>query len=152
MIRGIGVPVTTNYDIWKNNPEKVFGVSKDWADKHPKTHIAVVKALIRAGIQRMLVNPFLSVLLRRGEYDHLMQSLPRARLTAHRAAEAEHIGMLIKELMPELEVGAGDQHLIDAMLEVVFLIYLYRDEFAPEVFDRLIERQLDLVANTMTQA
>jgi nitrate/nitrite transport system substrate-binding protein len=49
VIRGIGVPVTTNYDIWKNNPEKVFGVSKEWADKNPKTHVAVVKALIRAG-------------------------------------------------------------------------------------------------------
>jgi nitrate/nitrite transport system substrate-binding protein len=46
---GIGVPVTTNYDIWNNNPEKVFGVSKEWADKHPNTHLAVVKALIRAG-------------------------------------------------------------------------------------------------------
>ncbi|MEZ5507990.1 MAG: ABC transporter substrate-binding protein [Gammaproteobacteria bacterium] len=32
----------------ENNPEKVFGVSKDWADKYPNTHIAVVKALIRA--------------------------------------------------------------------------------------------------------
>lgn len=49
VIRGIGVPVTTNYDIWKNNPEKVFGVANDWAAKHPKTHVAVVKALIRAG-------------------------------------------------------------------------------------------------------
>jgi nitrate/nitrite transport system substrate-binding protein len=49
VIRGIGVPVATNYDIWKNNPEKVFGVSKEWADKHPKTHVALVKALIRAG-------------------------------------------------------------------------------------------------------
>ncbi|MCC5025551.1 MAG: ABC transporter substrate-binding protein [Candidatus Synoicihabitans palmerolidicus] len=47
--KGIGVPVTTNYDIWKNNPEKVFGVSKTWADANPDTHIAVVKALIRAG-------------------------------------------------------------------------------------------------------
>lgn len=46
---GIGVPVTTNYDIWKNNPEKVFGVSKAWDEENPKTHIAVVKALIRAG-------------------------------------------------------------------------------------------------------
>lgn len=49
VIRDIGVPVTTNYDIWKNNPEKVFGVSKEWAEKYPKTHIAIVKALIRAG-------------------------------------------------------------------------------------------------------
>lgn len=49
VIRGIGVPVTTNYDIWKNNPEKVFGVSNEWAAKHEKTHVALVKALIRAG-------------------------------------------------------------------------------------------------------
>jgi len=47
--KGIGVPVTTNYDIWKNNPEKVFGVTKEWSDNHPNTHLAVVKALIRAG-------------------------------------------------------------------------------------------------------
>ena len=47
--KGIGVPVTTNYDIWKNNPEKVFGVTKKWADENPNTMLAVVKALIRAG-------------------------------------------------------------------------------------------------------
>lgn len=47
--KGIGVPVTTNYDIWKNNPEKVFGVTKKWADENPNTHLAVIKALIRAG-------------------------------------------------------------------------------------------------------
>ena len=47
--KGIGVPVTTNYDIWKNNPEKVFGVTKKWADENPETMLAVTKALIRAG-------------------------------------------------------------------------------------------------------
>jgi len=47
--KGIGVPVTTNYDIWKNNPEKVFGVTAEWAAAHPNTHVAVIKALIRAG-------------------------------------------------------------------------------------------------------
>ncbi len=46
---GIGVPVATDYDVQKNNPEKVFGVSKKWADKYPNTLIHVVKALIRAG-------------------------------------------------------------------------------------------------------
>ena len=48
VFKGIGVPVITDYEIWKDNPEKVFGVSKEWADKHPNTHIAVVKAMIRA--------------------------------------------------------------------------------------------------------
>ena len=48
VFKGIGVPVITDYEIWKNNPEKVFGVSQEWADANPNTHIAVVKALIRA--------------------------------------------------------------------------------------------------------
>ncbi|MCG6155175.1 ABC transporter substrate-binding protein [Rubinisphaera sp. ICM_H10] len=47
--KGIGVPVSTNYDIWKNNPEKVFGVTQEWANANPDTMVAVVKALIRAG-------------------------------------------------------------------------------------------------------
>ena len=48
--KGIGVPVIVDDDIWKNNPEKVFGVTKAWAEKNPRTHVAVVKALIRAGM------------------------------------------------------------------------------------------------------
>ena len=47
--KGIGVPVTTNYDIWKNNPEKVFGVTRKFADENPLTLVAMTKALIRAG-------------------------------------------------------------------------------------------------------
>jgi nitrate/nitrite transport system substrate-binding protein len=47
--KGIGVPVVTNYEIYKNKAEKVFGVTKSWADTNPNTHIAVIKALIRAG-------------------------------------------------------------------------------------------------------
>lgn len=49
VFKKIGVPVTTNYDIWKNNPEKVLGVTKAWADAHPQTWLALTKALIRAG-------------------------------------------------------------------------------------------------------
>lgn len=48
VFKGIGVPVITDYHIWKNNPEKVFGVNKAWAEKYPNTHIRLVKALIRA--------------------------------------------------------------------------------------------------------
>jgi nitrate/nitrite transport system substrate-binding protein len=50
VFKGIGVPVITDYEIWKNNPEKVFGVTNDWAAANPNTHLAVVKALIRAAI------------------------------------------------------------------------------------------------------
>lgn len=48
VFKGIGgVPVTTNYDIWKNNPEKVFVMTKKFVEENPNTAIAVTKALIR---------------------------------------------------------------------------------------------------------
>jgi nitrate/nitrite transport system substrate-binding protein len=49
VFKGIGVPVVTDHGIWKFNPEKVFGVTDKWAKENPNTHLAVVKALIRAG-------------------------------------------------------------------------------------------------------
>ena len=50
VFKGIGVPVITDDEIWKNNPEKVFGVTKAFADANPNTVRALTKALIRAGM------------------------------------------------------------------------------------------------------
>jgi nitrate/nitrite transport system substrate-binding protein len=50
VFKGIGVPVITDYEIWKNNPEKVFGMTADFARKNPNTVLALTKALIRAGM------------------------------------------------------------------------------------------------------
>jgi nitrate/nitrite transport system substrate-binding protein len=46
--RGLGVTVATKYAIWNNSPEKVLGVTQDWANAHPATHLALVAALIEA--------------------------------------------------------------------------------------------------------
>jgi nitrate/nitrite transport system substrate-binding protein len=48
VLKDIGVSVITDYEIWKDNPEKVFGVTKKWAEANPNTITAVTKALIRA--------------------------------------------------------------------------------------------------------
>ncbi|HSF92145.1 MAG TPA: CmpA/NrtA family ABC transporter substrate-binding protein [Paracoccaceae bacterium] len=50
VFKGIGVPVITDYEIWKNNPEKVFGMTKEFTLENPQTTLAVTKALIRAAI------------------------------------------------------------------------------------------------------
>ncbi len=55
VFKGIGVPVATNYDIWKNNPEKVFVMTEEFVTTNPNTAVAVTKALIRAG--KWLDNP-----------------------------------------------------------------------------------------------
>ncbi len=49
VFKGIGVPIITNYHIWKNNPEKVFVMTKKFVEENPNTAIAITKALIRAG-------------------------------------------------------------------------------------------------------
>ena len=48
VFKDIGVPVITDYEIWKNNPEKVFGMTKEFTEKYPNTTARVVKAMIRA--------------------------------------------------------------------------------------------------------
>ena len=48
VFKGIGVPVITDYEIWKDNPEKVFGMTREFTQKYPNTTARVVKALIRA--------------------------------------------------------------------------------------------------------
>jgi nitrate/nitrite transport system substrate-binding protein len=48
--KGIGVPVITDADIWKNNPEKVFGITAEFAETNPQTTLALTKALIRAAM------------------------------------------------------------------------------------------------------
>ncbi|NUB45715.1 ABC transporter substrate-binding protein [Fertoebacter nigrum] len=48
--KGIGVPVITDADIWKNNPEKVFGLTAAFVQENPQTTLALTKALIRAAM------------------------------------------------------------------------------------------------------
>ena len=50
VFKGIGVPVITDYDMWKNNPEKVFGITAEFAEENPNTTLALTKALIRAAM------------------------------------------------------------------------------------------------------
>jgi nitrate/nitrite transport system substrate-binding protein len=48
IFKKVGAPIVADYQIWKNNPDKVLGVTKAWADKNPNTHLAIIKALLRA--------------------------------------------------------------------------------------------------------
>ncbi len=47
---GLGRTLITSHDIWNNHPEKVFAVTRTWAQSNPNTHQAVVTALLEACI------------------------------------------------------------------------------------------------------
>ncbi len=48
--RGAGRLAATGAQIAPTAPDKVLGVTADWADQHPATHQALIRAVIRAGI------------------------------------------------------------------------------------------------------
>jgi ABC-type nitrate/sulfonate/bicarbonate transport system substrate-binding protein len=45
---GLGSTIVTSGEIFANRPEKVLGVRREWADTHPETHRAMLRALLRA--------------------------------------------------------------------------------------------------------
>jgi nitrate/nitrite transport system substrate-binding protein len=50
VFKGIGVPVITDDTIFKNGPDKVFGMLKSFADENPNTAAHLTRALIRAAM------------------------------------------------------------------------------------------------------
>ncbi len=45
---GIGEILVGSHEIWRAKPDKVFGVTADWARRHPMTLQALIRALLRA--------------------------------------------------------------------------------------------------------
>lgn len=43
---GAGRIVVSKHQIWNNSPEKVLGVTRDWAERNPNTHLALLCALL----------------------------------------------------------------------------------------------------------
>lgn len=46
---GAGRVLLSGHQIWPNAPEKVLGVTAEWAQQHPDSHAALVRALHHAG-------------------------------------------------------------------------------------------------------
>ncbi|MBX3025200.1 ABC transporter substrate-binding protein [bacterium] len=46
--RGVGRIAITGYELWNNAPEKVFAVTRRFAERNPQTHLAVLRALLEA--------------------------------------------------------------------------------------------------------
>ncbi len=79
---GVGSVVATGYQVWNNAPEKVLGVTQDWHEKHPCTHLRLRLALMRAG-----------------QWLDVTENRPNA---AHILAKKEYLDIPEAELLPSL--------------------------------------------------
>ena len=48
MERQQGITIVQSSEIWPNSPEKVLGVTRQWADRHPQTYTMLIVALLQA--------------------------------------------------------------------------------------------------------
>lgn len=46
--QGVGYQAITTGQLWKDHPEKAFGMRKEWVDKHPKATKALLMAVLEA--------------------------------------------------------------------------------------------------------
>ncbi len=67
---GIGFTAATTQKIWKNHPEKVLGMTGEFAEKNPKTVKALIMAIIEAAqyIDKMENRPHVAEVISRKEY------------------------------------------------------------------------------------
>ena len=83
--QGIGSVVASGYDIWNNAPEKVLGVTTQWHDTNPATHLRLRLAIMEA-CQR-LVSPSereaIAQVMSRQEYLDLSSRFILPSLTGH---------------------------------------------------------------------
>jgi nitrate/nitrite transport system substrate-binding protein len=67
---GVGYTVATSQQIWKNHPEKVLGMTREFAEKNPKTVKALLMALLEACqyIDKMENRPLVAQVLSQKDY------------------------------------------------------------------------------------
>jgi nitrate/nitrite transport system substrate-binding protein len=46
--QGLGWVAITKHELWNNSPEKVLAVTRNWAERFPGTHLALIESLIEA--------------------------------------------------------------------------------------------------------
>ncbi|MGB1109556.1 MAG: nitrate ABC transporter ATP-binding protein [Gammaproteobacteria bacterium] len=92
---GLGRIVTTSHGVWNNHPEKVFGVTRAWANANPNTHTAAVSALLEAcaWIEQPENRGQLCDLLSQGRYVNAPVDVLEASLTGslQRSADADPV-------------------------------------------------------------
>ncbi len=80
---GIGRTLITKYELWNNSPEKVLGVTQEWAEQYPLTHRALLMALLEAA--RWLDQPHhrreAAALIARSRYVHAPEEVVAMSMT-----------------------------------------------------------------------
>jgi two-component system, oxyanion-binding sensor len=92
---GVGRGLIADYEIWNNHPEKVLGVTLEWAEHHPNTHKAMIMALLEAAawIDQPENRPEVVAVLSQERYVNAPQDVVRMSMSGsfHRGFDADPV-------------------------------------------------------------
>jgi nitrate/nitrite transport system substrate-binding protein len=79
---GIGFTAITTQEIWRDHPEKVFGLTQEFAEKNPKTVKALLRALLEASqyIDKLEHRPHVAEVVARPQYINTQKEIILGRL------------------------------------------------------------------------
>jgi nitrate/nitrite transport system substrate-binding protein len=79
---GIGFTAITTQQMWPDHPEKVLGFTAEFADKHPKTVRAIMRAVLEASqyIDRLDNRPHVAEVVARPQYINTQKDIILGRL------------------------------------------------------------------------
>lgn len=99
---GIGRTLITKYEIWNNSPEKVFGVTEEWAEQNPNSHQALLMALLEAS--RWLDEPVnrteVAALIAQSRYVNAPEHIVRMSMTG----SFQYAGNEMPRALPDFNV------------------------------------------------
>jgi nitrate/nitrite transport system substrate-binding protein len=79
---GIGFTAITTQQIWRDHPEKVLGLTEEFAEKHPRTVKALLRALLEASqyIDKLENRPHVAEVVARPQYINTQKEVILGRL------------------------------------------------------------------------
>ena len=119
-LEGVGVTLITGYEIWNNAPEKVLGVTQEWADAHEDEHAKLVQALHQASawIDQAENHPQLMTFLSQPEY----VGVPQTALEYAFAGKVCHPTRQTCRLVPEFAKPYKDKANLPKIQDALWIL------------------------------
>ncbi len=163
LTRACGIAKGTFYTFYRSKEELFMDIleeteaeiKKEIAESLKQTEGSpreVFKDVMLRQFSALKNNPVLSIVLRKDEYTHLLRGLPPERLRQHLENDEDALQAIIRYWRGQGIVRDIGDSVISGMIKGVFFMHLHQEEIGTPVFQEVIERMLELVAQAVLKS
>lgn len=108
---------------------------------------AHLKSVIEWSLEELRNNPILQTILDPGEYKRLLHKVPAERLQSHLKSEQDLLAEVVASLQADGLITLIEPDELTGLLHALFVMTLHQDEIGAELFPRVLDRLIGLVAD-----